>query len=852
MVRIPASVLLSVVSGLWLPAVQSAGRPTAPPFPVVRWSFQAEGSVFGEPVVGPDGSVYFASAGGVVYSLDLNGNVRWEYRTSDRFYAAPTLGSDGRLYIGGLTGDVFCLSAEGRLVWRSSAGGLTERRIVAPLAVDSQGRSFAVAWDDHVYGFDRNGNVLWTGTAGGHPSAPLVLDSRGFLYLAALSPQDPSRLLLQRMAPGWLQVLWRSSHPLWIDRNRVTAAPVLDEERGRLYAAASRDSDGVFVEVESRTGRIVREHWFPKGLLAAPALGPGGILYVPCLDGALYALNPSGGNVEWVFRAQAPYLVASPQVTAAGEILLADTDGNVYAIDPDGNQRWIFPGDGAAWSRPVPAPDGTVLVASAAGRVQSLGQGESFVFPRFGNGTHQGVQLQTRFEFVNLGQDAELVIDFLDPSGAAVPVSLAGAPAASRHRRLLPRGQVWTAETSGHGPLIAGWVRVTAGPGIRGTAVFRYSENQRTLSESAVPAAVALKAFCFPGQRMGPLSGTGVAIVNPGEDAAEVELTFHPADTPAPGTTFHRRLELPAGGLTGQYLWEIFPALGPVWPLRGLVQVQADQPVAALVMRQKIDPGIPYPGSVPTLTTAPVIPVDPMPSPHENRLVFPQTVRGSAGGLSVVTELTLVNPSSAVEVSGQIEFFTPEGQQDQLDLEPLGTGGTFPFRLPGAALVVVQTRRQGDLRVGYARISGNERLSGIAVLQGRVGDVLVYEAGLPEAAIHSDFTVLVSESGLTGLAMVNTGSGPAQVLLRLYDADFRLRASRQLGGPADTLPPGRQVAQFLNELFPQAGKIASGILTVHSDQPLAAVTLVQHGDPRRFPSEVYRLTVYPVVPGRPD
>jgi outer membrane protein assembly factor BamB len=803
-------------------------------------------------VVGPDGAVYFASAGGVIYSLDLNGSLRWEFRTRDRFYAAPTLGSDGRLYVGGLTGDVFCITAQGQLVWKNAAGGLTDRRIVAPLAVDSQGRSFAVAWDDQVYGFDRNGNLLWTGRAGGQPSAPLILDSRGFLYLSALSPQDPSRLLLQRMVPGWLQVLWRSSHPLWIDRNRVTAAPVLDEARGRLYAAASRDSDGVVVEVESRTGRIVREHWFPKGLLAAPALGPGGILLVPCLDGALYALDPPHGSVEWVFRTQAPYLAASPQVTTGGEILLADTDGNVYAIDLEGNQRWVFPGEGAVWSRPVPAPDGTVLVASAAGRVQSLGQGESFVFPHFGNGTHQGVRLQTGFEFVNLGQDAELVIDFMDPSGAATAVSLGATPAASRHRHLLPRGRVWTAETSGEGPLVTGWVRVTAGPGIRGTAVFRYAEDRRTLSESGVPAAGGLKAFSFPGQRTGPLSGTGVAIVNPGEEPAEVELTFRPVDPPVPGATFHRRLELPEGNLTAQYLWEIFPALGRVWPLRGLVQVQADHPVAAIAMRQKVDPGTPYPGSVPTLTTAPVIPADPKTSPGETHLLFPQTVRGSAGGLSVVTELTLVNPSPGVEVSGQLEFFTPEGQRDWLELEPLGAGSAFPFRLPPAAVALVQTQRQGDLRVGYARVSGDDSLSGIAVLQGRVGDTLVYEAGLPEAAVYSDFTVLVSESGLTGLAMVNAGSGPAQVLLRLYDAEFRLRASRQLGGPAGGFPSGRQVAQFLPELFPEAGEISGGILTVHSDQPLAAVTLVQHGDPRSFPSEVYRLTVYPVVSGRPD
>ncbi len=836
--------IFSVVS---LPAAQPS-RPPTDPYPVVRWSFQAEGSIFGDPVAGPDGTLYLASAGGVLYSLTPDGKVRWTYRTGDRFFAGPTLAPNGRLYIGGLTGTVYCLTSEGRLVWQASATGPAECRIVAPPAVDSLGRSFVVSWDDRVYGFDPGGALLWTGTAAGHPSAPLILDSRGFLYLAALSPQDPSRLLLQRMAPGWLQVLWRSSHPLWIDRNRVTAAPVLDEVRGRLYAAASRDSDGILLEVEARTGRIIREHWFPKGLVATPALAPGGILLVPCLDGRLYALDPAGGTVAWVFQARAPYLAGSPRVTDLGDILFADTDGTVYALDAQGNERWSFPGESAVWSRPTVAADGSVLVATSGGRLHALGHGDSFCFPHFGDGTADGIRLQTRFEFVNLGQDAEVVMDFLDPEGHPIQASLGTGLIGHRHRRLLPRGQVWTAETAGDGPLTTGWVRVTAGPGIRGTAVFRYSEGGQILCESGVPAAEPLTAFTLPARRTGPLSGTGLAVANPGMETAQLELVFHPGN--APEAVLRRRLELPPGGRLAQYLWEIFPALGSRQPVGGLLQVQSDREVAAVTLRQTIDLARPYPASVPTLTTFPVIPADPQPGLEEVRLLFPQTVHGSSGVLSVASELSLINPSLQAGVSGRIEFFTPGGEPDRLDLDPLGSGSSFFFDLPPTTALVARTRHSGSLKAGYARLTGDPPLAGVEVLQGRIGDVTVYEAGVPVAQPLQDFTLLVPESGLTGLALVNTGTGPAQVLLRLYDRTFHLQAS---GGLPAEVPPGEHLAKFLPELFPGLGPgFTGGILTVQSDQPLAALTLVQHGNPEDFPAQVYRLTVYPVIPGRPD
>ena len=87
--------------------------------------------------------------------------------------------------------------------------------------------------------------------------------------------------------------------------------------------------------------------------------------------------------------------------------------------------------------------------------------------------------------------------------------------------------------------------------------------------------------------------------------------------------------------------------------------------------------------------------------------------------------------------------------------------------------------------------------------------------------------------------------------IRLYDLDFNLIAENSI-----TLPAGAHLPRFVRELLPEVKDQAAnmqGIVTVVSDQPIAAVTLRQRNDPNLvFPSKIPTLTTFPVIRGIPE
>lgn len=837
---------LGLAAWLFLPGPIVAA-PTSDP--VVRWSHHAGGSLFGAPALTADGNILVASMAGRLMALKPDGTPYWEYRSDHGFHAAPVVGPDQRIYIGDLGGNHHCLSADGVLQWKVGLDGVGDRRIVASPAVDREGRSFVVSWDNRIRGFDRQGRRIWEAEVAGRPSAPLTIGFWGMLYATSLSPQDPSQLLLQKMAPGWLQVFYRTRHPLWVDRNRVTAAPLVDELGDRVYLAASRESEGILVALSALNGSVLREYRFPRGLLATPAVAPSGLLLVPCLDGRLYALDPGTGNFAWIYQTEGARLVGSPAVDAAGNVIFGDTDGLVRQLDPAGREMWSVTLGGAIWSKPMSLPDGQVLVNSADGRIYALGEGLEFVFPHFGDGEAGSVRLQTRFNFVNLDQDAEVVVDFLDPEGEPLGVSLDGSDASARHRRLLTRGEVWSPETSGGEDLQTGWVRVAGGPGIRGAAVFRYLEDGLVLSESGISASGAWREFVVPGQRSGPLAGTGIALVNLSDEGGNVSVRFHPAKG---GEPLAGVVGLTRDGRVARYIWELFPGLSGLAEIQGTLRVSAPHPVGAVAVRQDFRPGLEYPAAVPTLTTFPVIPVGTAAASAGWDLLFPQLARGRSGGLEIQSEMILANPSAVRGVTGRVDFYRPDGSPDPFECEGFGVTASVPFDLPAAGQAVIRTRHPGAVSAGYARIVADSEVGGAMVIQGRIGDVLVYEAGVPPVNAMTDFSILLSGSGWTGLALVNAGAGAARVRLRVYDHRFVLVGEFDLSNLPGGLPPGSHFARFIQEVFPEVDASFQGMITVTSDQPLAAVTLVQHGTPISFPDQPFRLTVYPVLEGRPD
>ncbi len=116
----------------------------------------------------------------------------------------------------------------------------------------------------------------------------------------------------------------------------------------------------------------------------------------------------------------------------------------------------------------------------------------------------------------------------------------------------------------------------------------------------------------------------------------------------------------------------------------------------------------------------------------------------------------------------------------------------------------------------------------------------------------------------TGLAIVNAGTADANVTFRLYypwfddgAGGFDIRATKTITevlGAGQTFTPGRHLARYMTEVFSGVNMgYGEWVVTVESDQPLAAVTLRQHDDPNKaFPEDIPIVTTFPVVAGRAD
>lgn len=141
-------------------------------------------------------------------------------------------------------------------------------------------------------------------------------------------------------------------------KGAVTASPALSEDGSTLYVGSA---DRFFYALNTEDGS---EKWrvkLPGPIQASATIGEDGTIYVPCGNGALYAIrdDESEGSFVWPgpFRTHRSG-VASPAIDDDGVIYVGSRDNHLYAVDPaDGGRRWAFPARNDAGT-PVIAVEG--------------------------------------------------------------------------------------------------------------------------------------------------------------------------------------------------------------------------------------------------------------------------------------------------------------------------------------------------------------------------------------------------------------------------------------------------------------------------------------------------------------
>ena len=213
-------------------------------------------------------------------------------------------------------------------------------------------------------------------------------------------------------------------------------------------------------------------------------------------------------------------------------------------------------------------------------------------------------------------------------------------------------------------------------------------------------------------------------------------------------------------------------------------------------------------------------------APH-SRLLFPQIADGVSGGVSWRTCIQLANREIA-DAHVSVQFYGDDGNPTMLSIQDQDSS-QFTFTIPPLGTLKLDTQGLGELKTGWAIVTADQSLSGIAIFSSFDTEGGLLDAVGTGAAIdHSSLALFSAWSGNdnTAVAIANPGDSTATFTLTLRDSSGAVWSTVNR-----TLPPKAHMAKYLFELLDREAIPPSfqGRVELLSDLPVIAVGLRQQG-----------------------
>ncbi len=223
------------------------------------------------------------------------------------------------------------------------------------------------------------------------------------------------------------------------------------------------------------------------------------------------------------------------------------------------------------------------------------------------------------------------------------------------------------------------------------------------------------------------------------------------------------------------------------------------------------------------------------------RLIFAQVGDGDIPGTNQYLQamFLLVNDSPNA-AAGTLQFFNDSGLPMNMTIGGV-TAASFPVSLKSGEVKRLTTSGRGSVRSGWAYVTTDQPITGVCSfsLRNASGQVLA-DVGVGEATLSTELRIFAdTKNGAnTGIALINPDPAVAVTL----QVDLLNLAGTVVSSKTLPLAARGHVAQYLNELFPQAAGIASfeGTLVIRGAHKFGGVALRTVGA---------LLTSIPTVPG---
>jgi hypothetical protein len=356
-----------------------------------------------------------------------------------------------------------------------------------------------------------------------------------------------------------------------------------------------------------------------------------------------------------------------------------------------------------------------------------------------------------------------------------------------------------------------------------GVAIFGLRVNGVLVSEAGVPASPEISSGRIYTELHGAVH-TGIALAN--ENTTDAAISFY-FTTGAGQDTGLGSFTLPAGHQIASFLDQ--PPFNAPADIVGTFTFSSSVPLGAIALRGLVNERNEF-----LITTLPVPPLSPMASPA----ILPHFADG--GGWSTLVILT---NTTDTPLSGTVRFFSQgsDNQAGQLLMMTINgtSGSTFSYSIPphGTASFLTAssstTTQVGSVQVAasFGLFSNNNAVpAAVSILAYRNGaGITVSEASVQALPLRTAFrTYLQASPGSdlvgsiqSGVAIANPSPTPVTVAMQLTNLDGTPTGLSQ----AINVPAGGQIAEFINELFPQLPATFQGVGRILSSSAVAVAAL---------------------------
>ena len=435
-------------------------------------------------------------------------------------------------------------------------------------------------------------------------------------------------------------------------------------------------------------------------------------------------------------------------------------------------------------------------------------------FAHMGDGDFPGQDepLQTSYVMVNNSTArATGTISFLNDAGDPLELEIDGVMN-SVFPFALAGGTVRKMTTAGSGELKSGWARIRSDQPIVVTSNFGAIRADGTvITDVGVAESEPGTEFTIFADTIGG-NDTGVAISNPDdEQAIGIQMTLNDAAGVMVDQTV---VNLGPQGHLARFLSQLFPDVENIAEFEGTVVLTSTTAAAAAdsspLSRDPAGeaPLLPFVGltlriSGVIFTSVPMVPPPPPDAKH-TRLAFPQAADGEVGGFKVSTTPVLFN-NTGKQAAGMIEFFQGDGSFNEVGVGGVATS-SIPFNIPPRGVFRVDTDGVGELGVGWARVTMDQPLAGVAIFTIKdAQDRIVAAVGVNAALLRRNFELIADTTRRfdTAIALANPlepGKGEPDTPTRI---DFTLRdaAGRFIAFTDVELSARQHTSLFMTQLF---------------------------------------------------